>query len=374
MNKIKLASSIELVNDKASLGEAFASVSLNPYFQWAKIVVTDDLPNANKHRVPQEEFDNIIKTGIFAPIKMAESGISRGHDEAMGKPIGTISQLTKVGNKVIALAALWKKERPDDIEGLKKMFDTGLYPNVSWELSYAESSMEEDVEVLHGISLNGLAVVSQPAYEGRTAIFALAEKQNPLNKFLDEALEAIPNLTLTDGTKLSTELVEQLTASVNELYTKIDNILTNEDTSEKEEDKVDNETLTQKIAELESEVETLNKAIQEKDTTIGFLQEFKQTVEKEKADADKLGKIKERFDEAGIEKDDTFWTEKAELLLGLEDSALEFMIQELVINKDKSASTNEKKVAVPNVTKSKATKLDDAKSIGVALRQYNSKK
>jgi len=106
-NNTLLTTNIELLDE----GEAFASVSLNPYYQWAKIVVTDDLPNANKMKIPKEEFPNMIRTGLFSPIKMAEKEISDGHPEAHGKPIGTIAQLLEESNKLIALAALWKKEK-----------------------------------------------------------------------------------------------------------------------------------------------------------------------------------------------------------------------------------------------------------------------
>ena len=184
-NKFYLDTKFEfLEDDSPELGEAFSAISLNPFFQWAKIVVTDDLPNANKMRIPQSEFDNMIKTGINAPIKMAQAEISPGHKEAFGNPIGVIANLTKESNRIIALAALWKKERPEDIAKLKEMYTNGNPPNVSWEVSYTEASVTEDgIEELLGTSLDGLAIVGLPAYRGRTPFVAMsAEDQNKSDK------------------------------------------------------------------------------------------------------------------------------------------------------------------------------------------------
>ena len=73
--------------------EAEASISLNPNFKWCRVVVTDDKPNANNHRIPNTEFSNLIKSGINAPIKMARGEISGGHAEAWGNPIGALAKL-----------------------------------------------------------------------------------------------------------------------------------------------------------------------------------------------------------------------------------------------------------------------------------------
>ena len=135
-NTIYLDTQINLLTEQ-EFGEASAAISLNPAFQWAKIIVTDDKANLNKQRIPREEFVNLIRTGLFAPVKMSEAEITN-HKEAIGKPIGTITQLLEDTDKLIALAALWKKERPDDVAMLKDMYTKGNLPNVSWEISYAE--------------------------------------------------------------------------------------------------------------------------------------------------------------------------------------------------------------------------------------------
>lgn len=394
MKNINLNTKLELVDELD--GEAFAAISLNPMYQWAKIVVTDDQPNANKHRVPLEEFDNIIKTGIFAPIKMAESGISRGHDEALGKPIGTITQLTKVNNRIIALAALWKKERPESIELLKEMYSKGTPPNVSWELSYAESKIETDeVEALYGISLTALTVVSAPAYTGRTPFVAMASSWSkeyidklPDTSFLyvkdgerylpiknDKGLYDInyiqAALENVDKLGLEADVIEQLKQKATNIITQIESALENisQEQNDKEDETVDNTELEQKVSSLETENVELKTKLQTYETELTTLRSYKESAEQEKATAQRLVEIKTRFSEAGLEKEDTFWTEKAETLLKLDDAALDFMIQELVsFGKTSEAST--KKTEVPNFKSDKGSKMTPAE-LAKALRERN---
>jgi DNA repair exonuclease SbcCD ATPase subunit len=320
---------IQLIDDENVAGEAFASVSLNPMFQWAKIVVTDDLPNANRQRIPQEEYTNLIKTGINAPIKMAEKGISNGHSDAFGHPIGVISQLNQEQNRLIALAALWKTEREEDVNYLKDLFKSGNPPQVSWEISYSESEVGDDgIETLHGTVLTGLAVVGMPAYAGRTPFVAMSSKNN-------------------DAQETEMEELEQLKAQVAELQAK--------------------------ITEAENALAEYKTALEAKETELASLREYKETKEKIEAEASRLAEIKNRFVEAGIEKDEAFYTEKKETLLGMSETALDFFIQEMVAFASKNAQASvDGKVKVPNL-QNEVVEIDtsDPKQLGRALRELN---
>jgi len=312
----------ELLDDN----EEVASVSLNPLYQWAKIVVTDDQPNANKVRIPQGEFDNLIKTGIFAPIKMAEKAISDGHEDAFGKPIGIISQLTKEGNKIIALAALWKKERPEDINKLKEMYKNGTPPQVSWEISYVDSSLEEGgIEALQGTILTGLAVVGMPAYSGRTPFVAMSAKENK--------------------EEFSVEDKEILEQKISELEQK----------------------LADALKQLDEKTNELQTNLSELDTLRTFKSEFDKKAEEET----KLANIKTKFTEANLTKDEEYFVTNKEMLLGLSDPALDFMIQELVAfssakNEEKSS---DKKPKVPDLKDNKNESSEDPKALAQALRE-----
>lgn len=341
-NYINLDATLSLINAGDDLGESFASISLNPLYQWAKIVTADSLPNANKQGIPEEEFDNLIKTGINSPIKMARGKISLGHEEAFGNPIGTIAKLTKEGNKIIALAALWKKERPEDIAMLKKLHEEGKPPQVSWEISYSSSELDDQgVEWLKGTILNGLAVVGMPAYQGRTSFVAMSSKQNS-----EELMEEL----------------EQLKQQLAQLKEEMDGVKASASTKEKE--------LTDAISEKEKQLEELNKELEQ-------LKQYKASVEAEKEKAEKLDSIKKKFTEAGLEKGEEYFTEKAELLLSMDENALDFMIQEMVsfaeLAKNSVASFKKK---VPNFKAKEQDTTDyaDPREIGRALREsYKSK-
>lgn len=312
----------ELLDDN----EEVASVSLNPLYQWAKIVVTDDQPNANKVRVPESEFDNIIRTGIFAPIKMAEKEISDGHDEAFGKPIGIISQLTKEGNKIIALAALWKKERPNDIQKLKEMYKNGTPPQVSWEISYVESAIEDGgIEALQGTILTGLTVVGMPAYTGRTPFVAMSSKENKEDFSVEDK-----------------EILEQKISE-----------------------------LEQKLADALKQLEDKNTELQTNLSELDTLRTFKAEFDKKAEEETKLASIKTKFTEANLAKEDDYFVANKELLLGLSDTALDFMIQELVAfsSAKNEKESSEKKPKVPDLKDNKNNDLEGPKALGQALRE-----
>ncbi|MCJ7720857.1 hypothetical protein MUO98_00405, partial [Candidatus Bathyarchaeota archaeon] len=179
---------------KEFVGEAIASAIISPSVAWAQFILTDDQPNGNRQRVPLVEFDNIIETGLHMPIKMAEGQVSEGHDDT--KPIGTISflkkELTEAGNRIVALAALWSKERPDDVELLKELMDTEDGVNVSWELSFGDVEAGEGGSIdFRDVALNAVTIVARPAYQGRTRFLALAAKARDWSKpFIDDLPDA----------------------------------------------------------------------------------------------------------------------------------------------------------------------------------------
>ena len=154
-------------------GEAIAStVQTDQVITWAKFILTDDRPNKNNQRVPAEEFDNIIKTGIFKPVKMAIGSINDGHEDS--RPLGVITNLLREGNKIYALAALWNHEREEDVNTVKGMVKDGKPVNASWEILYGNRRMVDGVEDLLDTVLTAVTIVGMPAYAGRTQMLAVA--------------------------------------------------------------------------------------------------------------------------------------------------------------------------------------------------------
>src|SRR3989304_5870627 len=95
-----ITTTIELLREDEKLeGEAYAGISLNPYFQWAKIVVTDDIANATNQRVPVEEFDNIIKTGMPLPCNARIRKMSSDHQHCSPPGLGFSANLVKESNR-----------------------------------------------------------------------------------------------------------------------------------------------------------------------------------------------------------------------------------------------------------------------------------
>jgi hypothetical protein len=182
----KLDSVVEFINEedaKALFGKAaFASVLMNPTVTWAKFTLTDDRVNGNMQRIPDSEFENLIRTGINMPIKMAVGEISPGHSGT--EPLGVMTHLKTIvvdaGYKaIIALAALWAEERPADVAYLKDKFNKGEPINVSWEILYQDAvyNPTENSMDLQSTILKAATIVGEPAYGGRTQFLSVAAKK-----------------------------------------------------------------------------------------------------------------------------------------------------------------------------------------------------
>ncbi|GEM_PF-3336569 len=397
--------------------EAIASIGLNPYFKWAKFVLTDDDVNLNKQKVPVDEFDNLISTGIFTPIKMDFGKISDGHTSAEKKPIGVITNIKKDviddRNVLIALAALWKKERPEDVDLLKEMIDEGNPPQVSWEISYHNSTIADSgEEILHGTILTGVAIVANPAYRDRTKFLAIAavnesesEKWTveyindlPDSAFLyiepggekDEEGKTVPrrlrHLPYRDKenkidlehlrnaiVRLSQENTgkDWLTDDLREkLLSKARALLKSYNKEEKSE--MELEQALEKIANLEAFIDELKRKNDELEAELLSLREYKNQVEAEKQAEARIAQIKQMFTERGLEKSDAYFEENRELFLGLTDPAIEFMIQELVAFSEKSEVKRAATSSLPNINDfSEDFNYKDIKLLAQALKKIS---
>lgn len=295
--------------------EAFASVSLNPTFRWCKFILTDDQPNLNKRRIPQDEFENLIKTGIFAPIKMEKSQIG---DHEGSTPIGTITALKKENNYIKGIAALWSKERPEDVAMIKQAYDDGQPLNLSWEVLCEEKVEEPDgVFALKNTALRATTFVRLPAYAGRTPILEVSSAQE--------------EQTISEDTEL--EDLEQAKTRIAELEA----LLAQKDSE---------------LAQLKSDNESLAS--------------FKNEIEAERIKVEKLESIRTKFVEAGITKEEAYFDTNSEKLLSMDENALDFMLQELVSFASQNTSNVEhSSVDVPLIT---GPKKSDPKELGRLLR------
>ena len=301
----------------SEIKEAVSStVSDNMTISWAKFILTDDQPNENKMRIPQSEFSNLIRTGTYMPFKMAYEKFKDGHEESY--PLGVIAQLKQSGNQIVALAALWRREREQDIEYLKTCIAEKTPVNVSWEILHDDSKFDEDgIEDLIGTSLRGVTIVGRPAYAGRTPVLQVASAETQDNSNSEDN-------TLDELEQLKQEMVD-LKAS-----------------------------LASKDTELAEKVTKLT----EMETELTSLREFKASIESKEATLAKFLEVKDIFSKAGITKPDTYFEENKEKLLNMNKGDLEFMVQELV-----AFSSTQQAVA--------STQIPDL--TGDALKEYNVK-
>ena len=409
-------------------GEAMASaVATDQVVTWAKFILTDDKPNENKQRVPSEEFDNIIKTGAYKPVKMAIGEIKDGHEEA--RPLGVITHLVREDNKIVALAALWDHERTEDVATIKKMVQSKKPVNVSWEILFGNHRFIDGVEDLLDTVLKAVTIVGLPAYAGRTQLLAVAAK-----KWSPAYVEKLPDTSFLhierDGTRyfayrddrgvidpsrfptildeianapLSQNTLKELRHQVQKLHTvisadaSIKELLENLEENNTEDNTLETKELESKVSELEAKLALANdtlaakdKALKEAlelkdvaDTTIKTmeveltpLREFKLESDKVTERATKLSAIKAKFEGVKLEKSDEYFEENAEKLLGLDENGLDFMLQEMVAFKEEDIKNEEasvKKPSVPNVT-SRGESLKDAKELAKALTEYRTGK
>jgi len=159
--------------------EAFAAEE-DPTKAWIHFIFTDDKSNDNNQRVPVEEFESIVKSGKFMPIKKV-AGAEREADHEGAIPMGAIASLKRVlgenKNTIEGLGTLWKREFPEDIATLKETYDKGEPIDFSWELLYTEEVAEEDgTSALKGCRTRAITIVDLPAYGGRTRALAMASE------------------------------------------------------------------------------------------------------------------------------------------------------------------------------------------------------
>ena len=284
-----MASDVQLLIDKLEIDEmaASASISLNPNVAWMKFLLTDDQHNANKQRIPREEFANVLRTGLFMPLKMAYGEVSEGHDDTF--PLGVMTHLKTEGNSIQALAALWDRERHEDVEFLRNRYSEGKGIDISWELTYTDEDVEEEGVALKNVSMNAATIVGMPAYQGRTTALALSsvEKEGDLMDTIEK----------TEHERLLNEQKGQFEAQIAELQAS--------------------------LTTVQTELDALKPQYEE-------LANYKQTIEEAEAKKTKLASIKDKFKDAGLDITDEYFTEKEEALAGMTDEQLEFFIQELV--------------------------------------------
>ena len=330
MQEKTFLSKLDLEVNESEFNEATASLNFNKEFCTPiKFIFTDSFANANKQRVPETEFENVIRTGVNMPIKAGNLLDGLQNMEHMGaSPLGVITHLVKSGKTVKGFGLLWKEERPDEIAYIKECYEKKIPINLSWELGYRDSAFSDDgIEDLQDIVVRATTLVGKPAYESRTPILSVASKTKEIPMELQEQLD-----------ELKAQLVERDATIA---------------------------TQTTKLKEMEDEMSSLK-------TLNTELSEYKNTAEAKAQKEIKLTEIKAKFNDAKIAKDEQYFTDNADKLLAFEPAELEFFLQEMVSFGSASAAKKEDKIEIPNLTNTEK-KSSNPVELGKKLRELNIK-
>ena len=269
--------------------EAFAAKN-NPTLSLMEFIFTDDKPNANKQGIPESAFANIINTGTLMPIKMSEGGISPGHAGTL--PLGVISSLEKKPaedrNLIVGKAALWSKERPEDVQMIKEAYAAGKPLNISWEVLYTETEVDENgITWLIDPTVRAATFVGVPAYDGRTHLISVASKDLKIEE------------------------------NMNELETKL---------ADAETKKTEAET---KLAKAESDVTKLTSDLATANAELTSLRDFKAKTEQAQAEAALLSSRLAKFAEAGLTYKPEEVDAKKAMWLKMDEEAFNYMVSEM---------------------------------------------
>jgi len=307
-------------------GTAFASADVNnPTQKYIKFVFTDYLPNVNRQGVPVEEAENIIKTGLYMPVKVNFNNGPKGHPRAI--PIGPITSMRQEDDKIIGEAVIWSVEFPDvaDYLDIASASEGGV--QFSWELAHSESTADENgVTWLRNIVVVGITMVDNPAYKGRTPLIAVAEELTSMD--LEQALADLAN---------ANDRVSELETQLGEIS-----------------------VLGDKITQLETELTELRN--------------FKTMVETEAEKANVLADRRTKLSEAGVVFSDEEFDERSSIIFDMPETAFDFYVKDLarVVKNTKkmaSASNDSVDITIPDPTVNGSNENGtDFKELGKALR------
>jgi hypothetical protein len=267
----------------------------NPFLTLAKFVFADDKGNKNRQGIELEDFPAVALSAIDMPVKMKFKG--DGPDSHLGSiPIGHIKSMETIQNEdgvnqLIAWAALYNAEYPDEITYIKEKHAEGKAPGLSWELVYNASVMRDGVEWLKGIVTKAATFVRSPAYGSRTHLMALASTSGEDSSLVELAKEILAQAKETEtegGNQVNEEELKKLQTELTEAK----------------------EAAKDAEASKESEITRLNGLLEDKDKEISSLTEKVEGMQRAalieertqkivsagltlEADAEKLGKKKE---------------------------------------------------------------------------------
>jgi len=279
---------------------------------------TDYQANANKQGVQKSEAENLIRTGLYMPVKVNYLGDGvGGHHGAV--PIGPIISLAEVDDRLVGKAIVWRDEYADVVNYLETASKEDGGVQFSWELYYTDSEKDQNnVEWLKNCVVAAATIVDVPAYGGRTALISFAEEQRTLKDIL-ERLEQIEQRIAPREGLMSAEL---------------DDKVEGQEGAEVEQTVGTPEASDGTAAPASDEAATLLAELEE-------LRKFKQQTEAEAARAERVKTRKTKLSEAGIALSDDDFTARSALFVDLDDAVFASLVDFIgAVQKAKTGSTS----------------------------------
>lgn len=379
----------------------------NPITSKLKFVFTDDQPNGNGKGIPQSAFAGLIKSGVFMPLKMAQGGIAPDHSGAV--PLGVISDLSEVPSdgknpaQLVGEAVLWSEERPEDVNFIKSSYASGNKLNISWEVLYSDSSTDDNgIEWYQDPIVQGATLVGIPAYEGRTPVLSVASLDEAavwtrayIDNLPDSAFLYIePGGTKEEGKTVPRSLrhfpykdangkidlphLRNALARIpqsnvpqeakDKAIKKAQRLLAGQKAEGSSMDEnLNQEALEEQIETLKTTVSTLQGKLTEYETELASLREYKDTVEREKAEAALLKARLEAFASSGIVPTAEEIEAKKAYWLKLDEETFNFLVSELSSKKE-TPKTDSASLEVPD-TLSKTDSKDPLEIVRKGLKE-----
>lgn len=341
---------------KAAVFYSRASINTDfkhPLQKRIDFVFCDALPNANKQAVPVSEFGNVVTSSLYTPVKINFDGDGpTGHVNT--EPIGPITSMRVEEDKVIGSAVIWMADNEDIIDWMTEASAEEDGVQFSWEVYYSDSKIDANgIEWLYDIVSNGIAIVANPAYEGRTPLLSMAEKKkiegemktDPIKTEavkIDAANTVKTDVVKTDTVKTDTEAksetmddlyaqVQQLTdrmyTMMEALYAALDEVKPQVDVTNIE---TDFKSLLDKLQGMSSKLSEATMRLSETEQELAELREFKQAVESAAQRKEVLAARRETMVAAGIQITDEAFDKRADTIASMSDEVFVAYLADLV--------------------------------------------
>ena len=194
--------------------KAYASND-NPLQTIVELVITPFGANKNKQGIKKSEASNILRTCVNQPIKINyETG---RHKDSY--PVGVITEAQETETEIIGLGVLWPEEYPEVAEYLRKRTAENNPVSTSWEILYAGTYIEDDIEWLTGCYYAANTIVENPSYPGKTLMKCIAEDLG-----IEERVMEDNEKTEAEGLEDEREEINDLQSMVSSLFSLLDNL------------------------------------------------------------------------------------------------------------------------------------------------------